>query len=172
VQRPPAEAAEVSTKVLRTVASALLVLAALYGCGAGGFVPDGPHALDAAALSRIVAQESARSHVAPELVSAIIAVESKGDPSAISRAGAQGLMQLMPATAESYGSANPFDPDSNVAAGCRYLHVLLARYGQDVPLALAAYNAGPGNVDASRRVPPFPETRAYVSRVIAALRSN
>jgi soluble lytic murein transglycosylase-like protein len=169
-RRPAAPAAEGCGSVLRRVAG-ILLLATLYGCGAGGFVPNGPHAIDAAALGRIVATESARSHVSPGLVRAIITVESHGDPSAISRAGAQGLMQLMPQTSSSYGSANPFDPGSNVAAGCRYLRALLARYGNNVALAVAAYNAGPGAVDASRGVPPFPETRAYVSRVTAALRS-
>jgi soluble lytic murein transglycosylase-like protein len=156
--------------VLRRVAGVLL-LATLYGCGAGGFVPNGPHAMDPAALDRIVAAEAARSHIPAQLVRAVIAVESHGDPSAISRAGAQGLMQLMPGTSATYGADNPFDPGSNVAAGCRYLHALLARYGNNVPLAVAAYNAGPGAVDASGGVPPFPETRAYVARVAAALRS-
>ncbi|MGP6189995.1 MAG: transglycosylase SLT domain-containing protein [Vulcanimicrobiaceae bacterium] len=149
----------------------ILLLAMLYGCGAGGFIPNGPHAMDQAVLQQIVAAESARSHVSPRLVRAIITVESHGDPSAISRAGAQGLMQLMPETSATYGIVNPFDPGSNVAAGCRYLHDLLARYRNSVPLAVAAYNAGPGAVDASGGVPPFAETRAYVSRVTASLRS-
>jgi soluble lytic murein transglycosylase-like protein len=157
--------------MLRRVAG-ILLLATLYGCGAGGFIPNGPHTIDSAALGRIVAAASSRNGVSPQLVRAIISVESHGDPSAISRAGARGLMQLMPETSATYGSANPFDPGSNVAAGTRYLRDLLARYGNDVTLAVAAYNAGPGAVDASRGVPPFAETRAYVSRVTAALRSN
>jgi soluble lytic murein transglycosylase-like protein len=78
-------------------------------------------------------------------------------------------MQLMPGTAATYGVANAFNPKQNVAGGCRYMHVLLARYHENVPLALAAYNAGPGSVDAVRGIPNFPETRAYVARVTAAL---
>ncbi len=170
LRRPLGAAAETCESVFRRVAGLLLV-ATLYGCGAGGFIPNGPHTIGQAALQHIVATESARSHVSPQLVRAIIAVESHADPSAISRAGAQGLMQLMPATSASYGKGNPFDPGTNVAAGCRYLRDLLARYGNDVPLAVAAYNAGPGAVDTSKGVPPFPETRAYVSRVIAILHS-
>jgi soluble lytic murein transglycosylase-like protein len=157
--------------VLKRVASALL-FATLYGCGAGGFVPDGPHAMDQATLQRIVAAESKRNNVSAALVKAIIKVESRDDPSAISRAGAQGLMQLMPETAATYGGANPFDPTSNVAAGCRYLRALLVRYHHNVSLAVAAYNAGPGAVDVSRGIPPFPETRSYVTRVNAALRAS
>ena len=126
--------------------------------------------MDPATLHRIVALESDRSRISAALVKAIIKVESHGDPSAISRAGAQGLMQLMPETAATFGDANPFDPASNVAAGCRYLRVLLVRYHTNVSLAVAAYNAGPGAVDASHGIPPFAETRAYVTRVNAALR--
>ncbi len=102
----------------------------------------------------------------------MIAVESRGDPSAVSATGAAGLMQLMPATALTYGVGNRFDPEENVTAGCRYLHDLLARYHNDLSLALAAYNAGPGAVDAHHGVPSFPETRAYVARVNAALRAS
>lgn len=81
-------------------------------------------------------------------------------------------MQLMPQTAVTYGVDNRFDPQENVAGGCSYLHDLLNRYHHNVSLALAAYNAGPGAVDAARGIPRFPETRAYVTRVNAALRNN
>jgi soluble lytic murein transglycosylase-like protein len=101
----------------------------------------------------------------------MIETESHGDPSAISRAGAQGLMQLMPDTAATYGVVNAFDPTDNVSGGCRYMRDLLRRYHHNVSLALAAYNAGPGAVDASHGVPPYSETRAYVARVTAALRT-
>jgi soluble lytic murein transglycosylase-like protein len=106
------------------------------------------------------------------LIASVIQAESGGDPSAISRSGAAGLMQLMPETAQQYGVDNRFDPYESVDGGSRYLRDLLARYHRNVSLALAAYNAGPGAVDASRGVPPFAETRAYVARVTAALRSN
>lgn len=152
--------------------AAFILLGALYGCGAGGFIPNGPHAMDQAVLRRIVIADAHDSNLSPKLVSAIIQVESHGDPSAVSRSGAQGLMQLMPDTAATYGVLNAFDPYENVSGGCRYMHDLLARYHNNLSLALAAYNAGPGNVDASHGVPKYAETRAYVSRVTAALKST
>jgi soluble lytic murein transglycosylase-like protein len=134
-------------------------------------MPPGPHSIDSETLLRLVHQESSRSHVPAALVKAIIHVESGADPSAVSPSGAGGLMQLMPQTAAFYGVKNRFDPADNVAGGCRFLHDMLVRYHNDVSLALAAYNAGPGAVDASHGIPPFRETRAYVARVTAALRS-
>ncbi|GAC1309139.1 MAG: hypothetical protein NVSMB19_22720 [Vulcanimicrobiaceae bacterium] len=149
-----------------------MLLGALCGCGGGGWVPNGPHAMDAFTLRRLVNEGAARSGLAPSLVRAIVQAESHGDPSAVSRAGAQGLMQLMPETAATYGVANAFDPAENIFGGCRYMHDLLGRYHNNVPLALAAYNAGPGAVDASGGIPPFPETRAYIARVTAAARTT
>jgi soluble lytic murein transglycosylase-like protein len=125
--------------------------------------------MEASALAHLVTADARASGLDVKLVKAMIATESHGDPSAVSRAGAQGLMQLMPDTATTYGVANAFDPNENVAGGCRYMHDLLARYHADVRLALAAYNAGPGFVDAAHGIPQFPETRAYVARVTAAL---
>jgi soluble lytic murein transglycosylase-like protein len=154
------------------LAAGLLLLGALYGCGAGGFIPGGPHAMDAVRLASIVDANARATGLSPKLVSAMISVESHGDPAAVSRAGAQGLMQLMPDTATTYGVANAFDPDQNVNAGCRYMRDLLRRYHNNVSLALAAYNAGPGSVDATHGIPAFPETRAYVARVSAALHSS
>jgi soluble lytic murein transglycosylase-like protein len=147
-----------------------LVLCGLYGCSGGGFIPSGPHAMDSLALRQIVAEASSRNGISASLVSAVIATESGGDPIAVSRAGAAGLMQLMPDTAAQYGVANRFDAAANVDGGCRYLRDLLNRYHNNLSLALAAYNAGPGAVDASHGIPPFSETRAYVARVTAALR--
>jgi soluble lytic murein transglycosylase-like protein len=103
--------------------------------------------------------------VQPGLVKAVIAAESKFDASAISRKGAQGLMQLMPGTASALGVDEPFEPVDNVLGGVRYLRSMLTRYG-DVTRALAAYNAGPEAVDRYRGVPPFDETRDYVARVL------
>jgi soluble lytic murein transglycosylase-like protein len=128
--------------------------------------------MDSATLNGIVAAQAKQSGVSPQLINAMIQVESHGDPAAISRSGAQGLMQLMPGTAANYGVVNAFDPYENVSGGCRYMHALLVRYHHNVALALAAYNAGPGVVDAARGIPSFPETRAYVSRVTAALHSS
>jgi soluble lytic murein transglycosylase-like protein len=152
--------------------TAFLLLGALCGCSGGGWIPNGPHTMDQAALRRIVVAEAHDAGLSPQLVSAMIDVESHGDPAAVSRAGAQGLMQLMPDTAATYGVLNAFDPFENVSGGCRYMHDLLRRYHNNVSLALAAYNAGPGAVDGARGVPSFPETRAYVTRVVAELRST
>jgi soluble lytic murein transglycosylase len=107
--------------------------------------------------------------VEPALVKAVIAAESNFEPRAISRVGAQGLMQLMPETARTLGVREPFEPEQNVAAGARYLRAMLDRYG-DLRRALAAYNAGPTAVDQHRGVPPYRETRAYVDRVLTYYR--
>jgi soluble lytic murein transglycosylase-like protein len=147
-----------------------LVFAGLNGCSGGGFMPGGPHALAPAQLDSIVRQYSQANSVDRRLVASVIDAESHGDPSAVSRVGAQGLMQLMPGTASMYGVANPFDPYQNVDGGTRYLRDLLRRYKGNVRLAVAAYNAGPGAVDAAHGIPPYAETRAYVDRVVAGLR--
>lgn len=110
---------------------------------------------------------AAREHdLDPALVLAVTMRESAGDPQAVSSRGARGLMQLMPGTALEVGVDDPHDPAQNLRGGARYLARMLDRYDGDLTLALAAYNAGPGNVDrAGRSVPPFPETRDYVAAV-------
>ena len=104
--------------------------------------------------------------VQPELIKAVITVESCFDARAVSRAGAHGLMQLMPSTARNYGVHNRFDPDQNLRAGIKHLRDLLDQYRDNLQLALAAYNAGAHNVKKYRGVPPFPETKNYVAKVM------
>jgi hypothetical protein len=124
-----------------------------------------PVAASSSALPDIIERAAARYQVAPEVVRAVIRAESGFDPRAVSPAGAQGLMQLMPGTARDLGVTDPFDPEQNVMAGTRYLKQMLGRYGGDLDKALAAYNWGPGNLDRSRdgRLPN--ETRRYIARI-------
>jgi soluble lytic murein transglycosylase-like protein len=117
--------------------------------------------------------QAARSHaVRPELVRAVIVVESAFNPNAVSNRGAVGLMQLRPATARRYGVANAFDPEQNIRAGVHYLRDLMTRYGNNLELTLAAYNAGEDAVDRyGHSIPPFAETQHYVPTVLRIYRS-
>jgi len=112
-----------------------------------------------------IVMAAARHNVDPNLVRAVVKVESNFNSNAISRKGAMGLMQLMPSTARSLKVNNPFDPDQNVDAGVRHLKQLLENYGGNVDLTLAAYNAGAGAVARSAGVPHFAETQNYVRRI-------
>ena len=117
-------------------------------------------------LSTIVSEASTRSQVDADFIASVIRAESGNNPRAISRKGAQGLMQLMPGTASQLGVKNSFDPAENVDGGVRYLRELLLLYNNDMIKALAAYNAGPQRVQQYKGVPPYHETHAYVARVI------
>lgn len=119
-------------------------------------------------LERIVREAAQRHQVDPALVKAVISTESGWNPYAVSRKGAMGLMQLVPATAERFGVGNPYDPAQNVEGGTMYLKSLLDRYNGDLTKTLAAYNAGERAVDQSNGVPWYPETRHYVRKVTNA----
>jgi soluble lytic murein transglycosylase-like protein len=117
-------------------------------------------------LDAVVSAASSRNNIDPDLINSVIRAESGFNPNAVSPKGAQGLMQLMPQTAARLGIQNAMDPVANVEAGTRYLRELLAHYDNDLIKALAAYNAGPERVEQYHGVPPYPETLAYVARII------
>ena len=119
----------------------------------------------------IIERAASSASVEANLLRAVIVVESGFNSRAVSKRGAVGLMQLMPATASRFGVSNPYDPKENVHAGARYLKFLMDRFGQNVRLALAAYNAGEEAVDRSGgQIPPFTETMAYVPKVLKIYR--
>lgn len=108
-----------------------------------------------------------RNNIDPDLFSALVQVESGFDPAARSRAGAMGLTQLMPDTASQMGVSDPLDPEQSLNGGAKYLSQLLTKYDNNLPLALAAYNAGPGSVDKhGGKVPPYTETQNYVKKIL------
>lgn len=117
-------------------------------------------------LHSLLSQAGAVHHIDTDLLASLVNAESGGHANAVSRTGARGLMQLMPGTATSLGVQDAFRPEQNIAGGTTYLDQLLTRYHDDLALALAAYNAGPGAVDRYHGIPPYRETRAYVARII------
>ena len=127
--------------------------------------PDGPPVLPPSPYQEIITSMAEAHGVDPLLVQALILVESNNRPRAKSQRGAMGLMQLMPSTARLYNVRNPYDPKTNIAAGVQHLKSLIDRWGLEI--ALAAYNAGEGAVRKFNGVPPYRETRNYVSKILA-----
>ena len=125
-----------------------------------------PASTDYGLYSREIAEASTRYAVPERLIWAVIRVESGFDPRAVSPKGARGLMQLMPETAAILGVRDVFNPRENIHAGARHLRGMMDRFHYDLPMAIAAYNAGEKPVASFRGIPPFPETREYVARVL------
>lgn len=123
-------------------------------------------------LWTIVKSAGQLHNVSPQLLWAMISVESKGDEHAVSKSGAMGLMQLMPGTAKALRVSDPYDPEENIHAGAKYMARLLERYNGRADIALAAYNAGPAAVGKHRGIPPFKETRRYVAQVLGLWSKN
>ncbi len=117
-------------------------------------------------LREMLARAGQQHNLDADLLASVVKAESNGNARAVSRAGARGLMQLMPKTAAEEGVTDSFRPDQNVRGGSAYLNELLVKYHDNIALALAAYNAGPAAVDKYHGIPPYHETRAYVARVI------
>ena len=156
-RRMPPRATIVVALVLAGLASA--VPASSQAAPAGADAAQGRYALE-------IRESSERHGVSRELVDAVIQVESAYNPLAVSAKGAQGLMQLMPRTANALGVKNVFDPRENIEGGVRHLRHLIGRFPGDLPRAIAAYNAGEGAVDSFQGIPPYAETREYVKKVL------
>ncbi|UCF95522.1 MAG: lytic transglycosylase domain-containing protein [Desulfobacterales bacterium] len=128
--------------------------------------PPAPGRSEAVLIERSIERAAAQYQLPPALLTAVVRAESDFKVTAVSPAGAQGLMQLMPATARELGVNDPFDIEQNINGGARYLRQMLDRFDGDLRLALAAYNAGPGTVKKFGGDVPYPETRLYVERVL------
>jgi soluble lytic murein transglycosylase-like protein len=156
-----------SRKVLASTSSGVTVTAAGRSAAPTGKLPVAADsaALPPADLDTMIRQAAAQHQIDPELIRAIVQVESNFDPYAVSPKGARGLMQLIPATAQRFGVANPFDARANLDGGIRYLKHLLGMYQGDLQLTLAAYNAGENSVARFRGVPAYRETQDYIRKI-------
>jgi hypothetical protein len=159
--------------VITAVAVAVLTGVAAASARADVASPGpGTVAADALGIAAHIRDAAMRHRVSERVIAAIIRVESNFNPRAVSPSGALGLMQLMPLTARIFGAHDAFDPAQNITAGARYLRQLLDRFGHDLPRALAAYNAGEQAVLRHGGIPPYPETRAFVARVLDLVRRD
>lgn len=155
---------------MRAFAVGLGICVVSVQAGANGAVSQagvGDSSADRGELRKLVHAVSAEHGVDPKLIDALVVIESGYDPRAVSLKGAMGLMQLMPETAKRLNVANPFNPAENVRGGVREFSRLVRRYSGNLQLALAAYNAGEGAVSRYQGVPPFPETRSYVAKILS-----
>jgi len=159
IQLPPGEIAKVAHVAGPVLSDEASVVAAAPK-------PADSTGLSHADLVEMLTKAGQRHNLDVDLLASVVSAESGGNPLAVSRAGARGLMQLMPATAASLGVKNSFQPQQNVSGGSAYLDELLTRYRNNLALALAAYNAGPEAVDRYHGIPPYNETQIYVARVI------
>ena len=123
-------------------------------------------------IQGLIAQVAREQNIDQTLLKAVVQAESDYNPNEVSKTGAKGLMQLMPDTQKEFGVANAFDPHQSLTGGAKYLNQLLKKYNNNVALALAAYNAGPGRVDRAQGIPNIPETKKYVNRILTQIGKN
>lgn len=161
------EVAATSVAKIETVPDPVLPPAPAHNLSAPPLAQSSENKTSTPSETRELLTRAGQAHnIDSDLLASVVHAESGGNPRAVSRAGARGLMQLMPATAANLGVTNPFAPDQNVNGGTAYLDQLLTRYHDNIAFALAAYNAGPDAVDRYHGIPPYAETRTYVARII------
>lgn len=132
----------------------------------------GTRNVDKAQIQGLIAQVAREQNIDQALLRAVVEAESDYNQNEVSKTGAQGLMQLMPGTAKELGVVNPFNPLENLTGGAKYLNQMMKRYNGNLGLALAAYNAGPGKVNAAEGIPNIPETKKYVNRILTQIGKN